>query len=238
MKKILCIFMLMACYTTYGFEFNSGVNKVPLLELYSTQSCSSCPAAQEIINSYKSHPELYKKFIPIVFHVDYWDYLGWKDPYSKKIFSQRQRSYASEWDSSRVYTPMFVLNGKEHRKRDLDLITPTQKVGILKVSDKEKVVTIAFKPINQNIKPAYINIALLGRDIKTKVRSGENGGKTLAHEFLVLKHKRKLIKIKDGKVNLKLQHSFLEDFDGYKKSFAVWIEDDHKRVIQSVGGEI
>ncbi|MEI9864471.1 MAG: DUF1223 domain-containing protein [Limisphaerales bacterium] len=58
-------------------------------------------------------PRLWKDFAPVAFHVDYWDYLGWKDRWSDAAFSERQRAYAQVWHAENIYTPEFVLNGKE-----------------------------------------------------------------------------------------------------------------------------
>ena len=95
----------------------SGTKKVNLIELFSTQSCSSCPPAQRWVSSLVSEKDIWKNFVPVVYHVDYWDYLGWKDPYSSPIYTKLQRNYASVWNARNIYTPMFVLNGSEWRKR-------------------------------------------------------------------------------------------------------------------------
>ena len=73
------------------FKFTSGDKRVSLLEVFVSQGCSSCPPAEKWINTFIHHPSLWVDVIPVVFHVDYWDYLGWKDPYARKEFSQRQR---------------------------------------------------------------------------------------------------------------------------------------------------
>ncbi|MCB0357206.1 MAG: DUF1223 domain-containing protein, partial [Bdellovibrionales bacterium] len=104
---------LYAKVTEKKFRKQSPVTQVHLLELYSTQSCSSCPPAQEWVSKLKNSNQLWQKFVPIVFHVDYWDYLGWKDPYSQPQYSARQRQYAKEWQSSSAYTPMLVIDGQE-----------------------------------------------------------------------------------------------------------------------------
>ena len=98
------------------FEVETGPQRVHLIELFTSQGCSSCPPAEVWLSKLKSEPGLWKNFVPLAFHVDYWDYLGWRDPWATKEFSDRQRNYAEAWRRDSVYTPGFVLNGREWRE--------------------------------------------------------------------------------------------------------------------------
>ena len=91
----------------------SGPQQVPLIEVFTSEGCSSCVPAWKWLNNLKNEPGLWQDFIPVSFHVDYWDYLGWKDRLSQKNFSERQYAYASSWEEGTVYTPGLILNGKE-----------------------------------------------------------------------------------------------------------------------------
>ncbi len=182
--------------------FKSSSTQTQILELYSTQSCSSCPPAQDWVSNLKGHPQLFKSFIPVVLHVDYWDYLGWKDPYSSNQFTLRQRSYASKWRSSRIYTPMFVLNGAEWRGRRIGQLTPEAKtVGIVTAklvanSPSSSTYEVEFTPSSDLQKPEKLVLVstLLGSGIKTSVKAGENSGRILGHDFLALNFQRKAVK--------------------------------------------
>lgn len=112
------ILLLLACSaTTYAgdYRFSSGEKQTALLELYTSEGCSSCPPADRWLSSLKSKEGLWEEFIPIALHVDYWDYIGWQDRFASKQYSQRQRQYAREQSLKTVYTPGFVYNGKEWR---------------------------------------------------------------------------------------------------------------------------
>ena len=100
---------------TASITFQSSEAQTALLELYTSEGCSSCPPAESWLSRLKESPGLWKDFVPLAFHVDYWDYLGWRDPWAAREFSERQRAYAQGWRSENVYTPGFVLNGKEWR---------------------------------------------------------------------------------------------------------------------------
>src|SRR5882724_9952122 len=95
--------------------FQSSGKQTALIELYTSEGCSSCPPAEIWLSRLKESPGLWNDFVPMAFHVDYWDYLGWRDPWANKSFSDRQRSYAEGSRSDSIYTPGFVLNGKEWR---------------------------------------------------------------------------------------------------------------------------
>src|SRR6476469_6677200 len=91
--------------------FESAPQRTHLIELFTSEGCSSCPPAEAWLSKLKSESGLWKDFVPLAFHVDYWDRLGWRDPYAAKQWTARQYDYSSRWNSGSVYTPGFVLNG-------------------------------------------------------------------------------------------------------------------------------
>jgi len=125
--------------------------------------------------------------VPIAFHVDYWNYLGWSDPFSKAEYSQRQRNYARFNNLRTVYTPGFLINGQEwrgwFRSRMLNLGLGDE-VGRLDVTIKNGVVEARFHPSKPITGPLTLNVAWLGFDIVSEVKSGENEGKSLKHDFV------------------------------------------------------
>ncbi len=104
--------ILVIIFTLVSFRALSQSNPV-VIELFTSQGCSSCPAADknlaELIDFYE------KKGLPVYglsFHVDYWNYIGWKDPYSNTKFTARQRAYSSFMKSESIYTPQMIVNGE------------------------------------------------------------------------------------------------------------------------------
>jgi hypothetical protein len=84
-----------------------------LVELYTSQACSSCPPAEALLALWdRTQPVPGKRIVPLVFHVDYWDPLGWKDPHAQAAFSQRQQAYADRRGDGKVYTPQAIINGQ------------------------------------------------------------------------------------------------------------------------------
>ena len=82
---------------------------VAVLELFTSEGCSSCPSADRLLPLLA---KLDSNIIPLSFHVDYWNRLGWTDPFSSSKYSERQRSYASQLNLESVYTPQLVVNGE------------------------------------------------------------------------------------------------------------------------------
>ncbi len=169
--------------------FQSSETQTSLLELYTSEGCSSCPPAETWLSRLKESPGLWKDFVPVAFHVDYWDYLGWRDPWSSKTFTDRQHAYAREWRSDSVYTPGFVLNGKEWRawSRSKTVSASTAKVGILKVTSADlKNWDIIFSPTAPSDQAYEAHAALLASDLTSDIKAGENKGRRLEHDFVVI----------------------------------------------------
>src|ERR1051326_3572011 len=93
--------------------FVSGPTRTHLLELFTSEGCSSCPPAEAWLSRLKDNKQLWRDFVPIAFHVDYWDRLGWRDRFASPQWTQRQQILAARWNAGSVYTPAFVLDGSE-----------------------------------------------------------------------------------------------------------------------------
>src|SRR5881394_1953150 len=124
--------------------FESGPQKVHLLELFTSEGCSSCPPAEAWLSKLKSDPRWWKDFVPLAFHVDYWDHLGWRDPFASKEWTARQYRYSAAWKKGSVYTPAFALDGKEWHSGALPAVA-TETPGVLKISVNGDQVTATFK---------------------------------------------------------------------------------------------
>ena len=172
------------------FTFQSSERQTSLLELYTSEGCSSCPPAETWLSQLKDSPGLWTDFVPVGFHVDYWNYLGWRDPWSDEKFSDRQRAYAQVWHSENIYTPEFVLNGKEWRHGFWEKSVPAaaeRNTGKLRASSDDAIHwQLEFIPA-QNQKSIYeIHAALLESDVSSDVKAGENAGRQLKHDFAVI----------------------------------------------------
>src|SRR5579872_3308082 len=170
--------------------FRSAAEQTALLELYTSEGCSSCPPAESWLSRLKESPRLWADFVPLAFHVDYWDYLGWRDPWAAREFSNRQRAYAAGWRNDNIYTPGFVLNGKEWRdwsgRKDGPKPSGT-KAGVLAVSSSEtNHWQASFAPAKTGGANYEVHAALLASGLSSDVKAGENRDRRLNHDFAVL----------------------------------------------------
>src|SRR5260370_42576237 len=135
MRPIILLVMLCVAVKAQATDrvFESGPERTHLLELFTSEGCSSCPSAEAWLSKLKAEPRLWKDFVPIAFHVDYWDRLGWRDPFAAKEWTARPYRYSSSWKNDGVYTPGFVLGGRESQARSVPM-SSTAKPGVLEIT--------------------------------------------------------------------------------------------------------
>ena len=191
--KWICLFAMWVGVTaTAGpVAFQSAGRQTALLELYTSEGCSSCPPAEAWLSQLTNASGLWNEFVPVAFHVDYWNNLGWRDKLSNEQFSDRQRSYAQAWSAENIYTPEFVLNGREWRNWLGFRGAPSaseNKVGRLRVnSDDGRHWQVTFNPTdNKGVADYEATIAVLVSGLNSEVTAGENSGRVLNHDFAVL----------------------------------------------------
>jgi hypothetical protein len=181
---ILLFFGGILCADNLVFE--SGPKRVQLLELFTSEGCSSCPPAEAALARLVKDPRLWREFVPTAFHVDYWDRLGWKDPFASAEWTKRQQTYAAQWNAENVYTPAFVLNGREWRGANIP-VTDEKAIGVLKVAVRpHDSLLVSFEPAAGSARDLDCYIARLGFGIDMAVHAGENNGRNLHHDFVVL----------------------------------------------------
>ena len=223
----------MADVAPAGKRFESGERPVLLLEMFSSQGCSSCPPAERWFSGLRGDPRLWQQMVPVVFHVDYWDYLGWKDPYATLAYSQRQRRYELHGHSKAVYTPGFMLAGSEWRgwfQRQPVPPQPDTRVGNLIVELNDGRIEARFVR-NADNRDLRLNAAVLGFDVVTPVRAGENRGRKLKQDFLVLAQRD--WKSDSGAWQVTLPET---DFQG-PRAVAFWVsQGQDPKPLQATGG--
>ena len=216
------------------YAFSSGQQQVALLELYTSEGCSSCPPAEAWFGGLLARPDLWLHIVPVVFHVDYWNDLGWNDPFSTADNSQRQRRYEREGSVRSVYTPGFVLNGTEWRGwfSGQPLPASATSAGLLSVELANGQIEASFHDEHAAREPLELQVALLGFDLTTKVAAGENRGKALTHQFVVLEHTTAMSD--SNKWTLKAPQSTVA---AQKQALAVWVtRPNTQKPLQATGG--
>ena len=186
MIKIFALFLSL-CLTVGITAARAGERPV-LVELFTSEGCSSCPPADALLAELASRPDV----LALSFHVDYWDRLGWKDPFSSHEATRRQNHYAALLDLATVYTPQIVVDGRRQAVGS-DRADVEHALDLARRDRQEVPVTLVLDHGQAQIKmgpgsdAAAASVVLIGFDRRhvTAVKRGENGGRTLPHVDVV-----------------------------------------------------
>jgi hypothetical protein len=214
--------------------FRGGPQRVSLLEIYTSEGCSSCPPAESWLDGLKTDGRLWKEIVPVAFHVDYWDHLGWKDRFAKQEYTSRQRAYSAGWGTSSVYTPGFVLDGQEWKGWFNGSPLPDsgdRPAGTLEVKVGGRTARVTFGQ-NSGGKEIEAHLVPLAMDVNSDVLAGENRGRKLAHSFVALDLVSRKLSDKNGEFAVEIPFDYAA-----AKAVAVWVtEVGSVRPIQAAGG--
>ena len=177
----------------------SGARRVALLELYTSEGCDSCPPTDRWVSSLPKLGMNPERVVTLGFHVDYWNYLGWNDPYARAEYSARQRAASQRSGSRVIYTPQLLLNGRDYRrgtfkddfadrvgtlnqekpKARVRLNMNAESTGAISVQGAADVTDAAER------RDAQAYLAVYENNLTGQVAAGENRGKRLRHDHVV-----------------------------------------------------
>ena len=181
-----------------------------VMQLFTSQGCSSCPAADALAEEIKKE-YAHKNVMILSYHVTYWDRLGWKDPFGKKAYTEMQ--YAYKFKERRVYTPQIVVNGKEHfigsdsyilRKKVKQYLRKSVTNSIkLSTSQKGNQLEVTYE-VKGELKDKKIVLALVLDKETTQVKRGENARRNLSNSNIVIQQKERSLQKASGSMNIDL----------------------------------
>lgn len=198
MMRIVAIAFGLALAVSAGLSPVAAAEKRPVVvELFTSQGCSSCPPAEAFLNDLTKR----KDVIALEFHVDYWDYIGWKDLFAKPEFTARQKNYVRSMNSRYAYTPQMVIDGREHvvgshRAKVESKIRKAQSRSSNAPAIKMRregmnlIISVGAAKASGDF---VVTMATFDKPHVTKVKRGENRGMTLTNANVV----RELVKIGD-----------------------------------------
>jgi hypothetical protein len=173
---------------------NSSDRQTAVVELYTSEGCSSCPRADRWLEKLVTTPQQDLDLLALAFHVDYWDYLGWKDRFSNADYTKRQRVLGANNRQRTIYTPEFFVNGKEARGSG-NILRQIQKTNQqpalitlqLTVSRDQSELVVAVQTPSEldNGEPIHHRYLVYENHLSTDVKRGENSGEILRHEQVV-----------------------------------------------------
>lgn len=162
---------------------------VVVLELFTSQGCSSCPPADDYLTTLMENPQV----VALALHVDYWDYIGWEDKFAQAAFTARQKSYAKAIGSRTIYTPQFIINGADRiegnqpealtavLKRHAGVVPPVV-LSLTRQGDRVAITARADQPLTR---PLRVQLVRYRPSETVEIERGENAGKTVTYRNIV-----------------------------------------------------
>lgn len=189
-----------------------GRRSTVILELFTSQGCSSCPPADHLLSALNHEQQADGTVIPLAYHVDYWNHLGWSDPFSSASWSRRQNDYARVMLSSQVYTPQLVINGTAQMvgsdegrvRREIARQQRQADRGVVmldRVQNESNALNVDLHAIldapDAAGHNAQVMVVLFENDVTTAVARGENSGRRLTNDAIV-RWQAPVLKIRGG----------------------------------------
>ncbi len=196
MKKIKLLTSFLMLFLLVGngvFSQNADKKDFALLELYTSEGCSSCPPADELLGKIQNEYRDKNVFV-LAYHVDYWDKQGWKDIFSNADFTKRQYDYAQFMGKEPIYTPQVIINGKSDYIGSQEtslrngiksaLLKPALANLSLETSQNSNILSVQYH-VESTSKNSRLLIAIVQKEAKSNVRRGENANRVLSHYQIV-----------------------------------------------------
>ncbi|MEO8145903.1 MAG: DUF1223 domain-containing protein [Betaproteobacteria bacterium] len=201
MRQILSLLLLSVSVAAHGGQCKatSQATTTALVELYTSEGCDSCPPADRWLSSLGPKGFAPDRVVPIALHVDYWDYIGWKDPYARQAHSARQRKMAQLARAAVVYTPQVLLQGQDFRSWSsgsfdaavAKINAQPAKARISLTLDTGRKDAFEVEAVSELLESApradiVLYLGAYENKLVSEVKAGENRGKSLPHDYVVL----------------------------------------------------
>jgi len=228
---LACFFSAMSTeiFAVAACAASSGAQRAVLLELYTSEGCDSCPPADRRLSQFKTQADYAGRVVPLAFHVDYWDRLGWVDRFGSAQYTRRQQAMAALARSRLVYTPQFLRNGRDWRSAG----SPLDGIGAtapgLRIVLELGVSTNGLLVLNGEISAANAGaeawLAVYENNLESQVRAGENSGKTLHHDYVVRRLIGPLAPDQAGRLSLRQQIALEAGWKRADLGVVVFVQD-------------
>lgn len=182
-------------------QASSPAHRVALVELYTSEGCSSCPPADQWLSALSSSALSADKVLPLALHVDYWDYIGWKDRFAEPAYTKRQRGHAARNRLNSIYTPQVVTNGQDTRDwyragsflSRVEAISSQPSPVTMQLQASQTRPGSATVTVGVDVQdasalsagPATVHVVMYQNGLASEVSRGENAGRHLVHDRVV-----------------------------------------------------
>jgi hypothetical protein len=182
---VLLSLLCLAGLSASAFAGEVKTNPKAVLELFTSQGCSSCPPADALLRTMQARPDV----ITLAYHVDYWDYIGWADTFGAKANTDRQRQYASAWNTSNIYTPELVINGMKDvvgsRQREVEGAVSTASLAIpVALTTDSDMLDVSIDGKAGEAESGVWLVTFIDK-VDVQVERGENAGKKISYSQVV-----------------------------------------------------
>jgi hypothetical protein len=244
-KAILAMALFSPTLAWAACDVRSGPTTTPLVELYTSEGCSSCPPADQRLSQLASGAYASNQAVALSLHVDYWDDLGWKDRFAEPQFSDRQSWLVRANRHKTVFTPHFFVSGTEVRDWRTNLADELKRVSAEPARASIRLeaapattgtISLAGTATASNSKaPLALFVAVTEDNLTSNVSAGENRGVTLSHDRVVREWIGP-IRLEDGHIEFKLTVATRPTWNTTRLGIAAFVEDlGTAEVLQAVG---
>ncbi len=210
---VICSLLSMSAQASDSLTVKSSQQKTAIVELYTSEGCSSCPPADQWLEALLESSADEFNLLALAFHVDYWDYIGWKDRFASPKFTDRQRQLGAINKQSTIYTPEFFVDGRESRGtinvlENIQVANTTEAALDLKltVTKTGNSLTLELEPSTTlfDTKILHHRYFVYENNLVSQVTRGENSGETLSHQQVVryMSRARKLNASNNHQINI------------------------------------
>ena len=228
-------------------DARSGTRTAALVELYTSEGCSSCPPAEQQLGRLAQVLDAGADAVPLALHVGYWDELGWKDAYAQTAFGERQQWLVAANRQNTVYTPQFFVAGSAVRDwpdglrdqvQEINARPATARIRVQAKAQDDAVLSLQIEAATvAGASSAALYLALAESGLVATVARGENGGRTLAHEHVVRAWIGPLAVTDDG-LSLRRALPLAADWNRARLEVIAFIQDTNNgRVLQALGAQ-
>ncbi|MFT5504924.1 MAG: hypothetical protein ACI845_001038 [Gammaproteobacteria bacterium] len=189
---ILCFLVSASIQASDQISVSSKPFQLPVVELYTSEGCSSCPPADEWLASLKEMSDKGLDVLPLAFHVDYWDYIGWKDRFASPANTSRQRLLGANNRQTSIYTPEFFVDGKEARgtRSVISAIETSSQLAVqirldMAVKSVGNELMVELDSEGQDSNRLHHRFFVYENNLESRVLKGENAGEHLKHQAVV-----------------------------------------------------
>lgn len=227
----------LASLGTAACAVQSGAATTALVELYTSEGCSSCPPADRELAELSPG----RAVVPLALHVGYWDALGWQDPFAKDVFARRQDWLVGVGGGRTVYTPQFFVGGTDARPSAVSErirainAQPPQASIVLNAHTEGSDILVINASARSAVDDAALYLVVSENGLTSQVRAGENGGRRLHHDHVVRAWVGPL-RLQGGSLALKRGISLDRGWERARLEVGAFVQDQQTgRVLQAVG---